>query len=175
MANEVRAKLDTTQWDQAFAQLDGPVKESLMRRMLVEGGVLLRDAAKSNAAVAANKQNEPVRGVLARSIYLVYEKEAEQPNEFTYKISWNSRRGHAPHGHLIEFGHWMTHAVFRGANGEWYTDKDKPLDRPIWVAARPFLRPTIESYGNTAIRAMILRGQRELPEIIKEHINAAGK
>lgn len=173
MANDFTAKLDTTEWDKAFSQLDGPVKESLMRRMLVEGGVLLRDAAKSNAMMAANKQNEPVRGVLAKSIYLVYDKEAEQPNVFTYKISWNARR--APHGHLIEFGHWMTHAVYRGTNGEWYTDKDRPLDTPVWIAARSFLRPTIESYGNVAIRAMILRGQRELPEILKEHIDAAGK
>lgn len=167
MADAYRQKLDTSQWDVALAALAGPVKESLARRMLVEGGVLLRDAAKGNARMAANAEGKDVRGVLAASIYLVYEKESETKSSYTYKISWNSKI--APHGHLVEFGHWMTHKVYKARNGEWYTLKDQPLDAPRWVAARPFLKPTFDSYGNVAIRAMILRGQKELPIILREY------
>ena len=167
MADGYRQKLDASEWDKAFSALGGPVKESLARRMLVEGGVLLRDAAKGNARMAANKEGVETRGLLAAAIYLVYEKEAETSSSYTYKISWNSKI--APHGHLVEFGHWMTHKVYKASNGEWYTLKDRPLDAPKWVAARPFLRPTFDSYGNVAIRAMILRGQKELPVLLREY------
>lgn len=167
MADGYKITLDNTEIESAFKALDGPVKTSLARRMLVSGGVLLRDAAKSNALMAANKEGVEVRGKLANAIYLTYEDEEEKPDFFSYKISWNARK--APHGHLVEFGHWMTHAVYKASNGEWYTNKDAPLDAPRWVAARPFLRPTFDSYGNVAIRAMITRGQKELPILLQEH------
>lgn len=167
MSDGYKQTVDLSQWDAAFAALAGPVRTSLARRMLVEGGVLLRDAAASNARMAANADGAEIRGKLADAIYLVYEDEAETPASFTYKISWNAKK--APHGHLIEFGHWMTHAVFKAANGEWYTDSSKPLNKPKWVPARPFLRPTFDSYGNVAIRAMMLRGQKEVPLLLQEH------
>lgn len=167
MADGYRLTLDHSEWEAGFAALAGPVRESLARRMLVEGGVLLRDASKGNARMAANKEGNETRGLLASAIYLVYEKEAETKHSFTYKISWNAKI--APHGHLIEFGHWMTHKVYKAVNGEWYTLKDKPLKAPKWVAARPFLRPTFDSYGNVAIRAMVLRGQKELPILLREY------
>ena len=163
---EFDLKLDVTNWVMVFDALGGPLKESLARRMLVEGGVLLRDAAKGNARMAANKEGVDVRGLLAKSIYLVFDNDASNENSYTYKISWNSKM--APHGHLVEFGHWMTHKVYKGADGNWYTRKDQPLPAPVWVSARPFLRPTMDSYAGTAIRAMILRGQREFPALMGE-------
>lgn len=148
----------------AFDKLDGAFKESLARRMLVDGGVLLRDAAKGNARMAANKEGADVSGLLARSIYLVFDAQSSTATRFTYKISWNAKT--APHGHLVEFGHWRTHAVYKGADGNWYSRVDMPLARPVWVAARPFLRPTFDSYASVAIRAMIFRGKRELPILL---------
>ena len=168
MADGFKAKLDTSQWEAAFAAMRGPVKESLMRRMLVEGGVLLRDAAKGNARMAANKEGVETRGLLASSIYLVFDKQASSGSVYNYKISWNAKI--APHGHLLEFGHWQPHPVYKGADGQWYTRKDILLDKPLWVAARMFLRPTMESYGNTAVRVAILRGQREFPKLMQEHV-----
>lgn len=167
MASGYKMTLDNADWNAAFAALDGPVKTSLARRMLVSGGVVLRDAAKSNARMAANIEGDDVRGVLANAIYLAYDDEVKSENLFNYVISWNAKK--APHGHLVEFGHWITHAIFKGSNGEWYTDKNQPLDKPRWVAARPFLRPTFDSYGNVAISAMIRRGQEELPILLAEH------
>lgn len=163
---ERNATLDLSEWDRALDALDGPVKESLARRMAVEGGVLLRDAAKSNAAMAANEEGVPTRGVLSNAILLAFDKRNSTQTMFTYNVSWNSKK--APHGHLIEFGHWQTHVVYKAPNGQWYTAKDKPLDNPKWIPARPFLGPTMDSYGNVAIRVMILRGQRELPILLGE-------
>lgn len=166
MANGYSMKLDSSEWTHAFAELKGPFAESLGRRMLVDGGVLLRDAAKSNAAMAANQEGLPTREVLSNAIYLVYDEDASTKVQFTYKISWNAKK--APHGHLVEFGHWMTHQVYKAANGEWYTRKDLPLPSPKWISARPFLGPTMDSYGHIAIRAMIHRGQKELPILLAE-------
>jgi hypothetical protein len=167
MADGYRMTLDASAWTKAFDALGGPVRESLSRRMLVSGGVLIRDAAASMARQSANKEGVEARGLLASAMYLAYDTDAITSHSFTYKVSWNSRI--APHGHLIEFGHWLTHVVYKASNGEWYTVKDKPLREPIWVAARPFLRPTFDSYGGTAIRVMIQRGQEELPQLLREH------
>jgi len=157
---------DLSEWEVFFDKLEGPVRESLARRMAVEGGVLLRDAAKSNARMAANEEGVPTRGVLSNAILLAYDKRNSTQTMFTYNVAWDSKK--APHGHLVEFGHWQTHVVYKGANGEWYTRKDMPLDTPKWIAARPFLGPTMDSYGNVALRVMILRGQRELPILLGE-------
>lgn len=167
MADGYRITLDANEWDHAFKGMAGPVRESLARRMLVEGGVLLRDAAAGAARLAANKEGKEVRGLWASAMRLVRTPEEENEHMFAYKVSWNSKV--APHGHLVEFGHWMTHKVYKAANGEWYTLKDQPLDAPKWVAARPALGPTMDSYGATAIRVMILRGQRELPKLLMEY------
>jgi hypothetical protein len=157
---------DFSEWDEALDKLEGPVRESLARRMAVEGGVLLRDAAKSNAAMAANEEGVPTRGVLSNAILLAQDKRNTTGTVFVYNVAWDSKK--APHGHLIEFGHWQTHVVYKAANGEWYTRKDMPLDTPKWIPARPFLGPTMDSYGNIAMRVMILRGQRELPILLGE-------
>lgn len=166
MADAYRMTLDMSEWDAAFATMGGEFKESLGRRMLVEGGVLLRDAAASNARMAANKEGVETRGLLAAAMRLVRTPEEENDHVFAYKVSWNSKV--APHGHLVEFGHWMTHKVYKAANGEWYTLKDQPLDSPKWVAARPFMRPTWDSYGNIAIRVMMQRAQKEIPILLGE-------
>lgn len=167
MADGYRLKLDASGLDKAFAAMDGPIKESLARRMLVSGGVLLRDAAASNARMGANQEGVETRGVLASAMRLVHTPESENDYTFAYKVSWNSKI--APHGHLVEFGHWMTHKVYKASNGEWYTLKDQPLDAPVWVAARPFMRPTFDSYGSLAIKVMLQRGQEEWPKLAKEN------
>lgn len=167
MAEFFNASLNASGWIATLDALDGPLKESLSRRMLVEGGVLLRDAAKSNALMAANAEGTDVRGVLAGAIYLAYDKKTSHGSRFNYVVSWNARL--APHGHLVEFGHWRTHAVYKGADGNWYTRKDMPLDAPVWVAARPFLRPTLDAYGKTALSVMVHRGRQELPKLLAEY------
>lgn len=150
----------------AFDVLDGPFKESLARKMLVEGGVLLRDQATANALIPDNKESAERRGVLAAAMYLVFNKEESTQTLFTYKVSWNAKQ--APHGHLIEFGHWRNQKVYKAANGQWYTIKDEFLDTPKWVAARPFLGPAFDQYGGIAIKNMLDRGKREFASTLAE-------
>lgn len=173
MANGFSAKLDVSEALAGLSALRGPARESLMRRMLVEAGVMLRDAAKSNALVADNKENAERRGVLSASIYLAYEKERSTPAIVRYAVSWNSGKrmpgvARAPHGHLIEFGHWQTHKVYKGADGNWYTNMKAPHESPKWIAARPFLRPALDSRGQAAVTAGMMRGQIEFPKLMQE-------
>lgn len=177
MSDGFKVQLDMSGWDKTFAVLDGPLKDSLARRMLVEGGVLLRDKAKA----AAPKSDGPYRaypghgsqrsqasGTLAASIYLALDTdESVIGKKYVYKVTWNNTK--AWWGRLVEFGWWQTHEIHRDRNGEFYTDMSKPLAEPKWHGPQPFLRPTIANYGAAAVDAMLERGRREFPELLKEH------
>jgi HK97 gp10 family phage protein len=140
-------KLDTSEWTAALAQLDGPFKEKLARSMAVAGGTILRDEAKQNAPV--------LTGLLRDSIYLAFKDSQSNEAQIVYSVSWNSKT--APHGHLIEFGHWH---VQGGKGGE----------RTSWTPAQPFLRPAFDHAGR-AQKAMIERGKVRAAELLAEVAN----
>lgn len=178
MADGFKAKLDMTGAVAMLDRLGGPAKESLGRRMGVSGGVLLRDAAKAKALVAQNKQGKARRGVLAGSVYLAYDKILSKPDFVSYKIAWNAKV--APHGYLIEFGHWRynkfiggkpQHSLLAGVkkgSGPQSHGGPGALDVPEWVPAKPFLRPTIDAYGQAAVNAMMARAKIEFPILMAE-------
>lgn len=96
---------------------------------------VLYDEVEANVAKIGVKT-----GNLRASIYQVYSDKSDKGRAI-YHISWNARK--APHGHLVEFGHLMTHAAyFSKKTGRWYTDKRRPIV-PKQVAARPFIRPAV--------------------------------
>lgn len=137
-------KFDGSGWDSAIAKLDGPFKEKLARSMAVAGGTLLRDEAKSHAPVKT--------GLLRDSIYLAFKDGMSNERQVVYSVSWNSKK--APHGHLIEFGHWH---VQGGKGGE----------RTSWTPAQPFLRPAYDA-APRAQAAMIARGRERAAELLAE-------
>ncbi|HET7415135.1 MAG TPA: HK97 gp10 family phage protein, partial [Arthrobacter sp.] len=137
------------------------LRESLARSMCVAGGKLLRDDAKMLVPVDT--------GRLKASLYLAYSPEASTGTKIEYHVSWRKGKGQmgggAPHGHLIEFGHWQTHKAYKGSDGQWYSSPEK-LANPKWIAARPFLRPALEGGRERAYNAMIVRGKQRLPELL---------
>jgi Bacteriophage protein of unknown function (DUF646). len=169
MADGYKAFLDATEWDRVFAALDGPIKESLARRMAVEGGVELRDEAKRWAPVKD--------GTLRNSIYLVFDQSRSTPNSYSYSISWNAKK--APHGHLQEFGHWMKwQVIFNAKLGRFQTlatgknANAKGVPRkggPKWIAAKPFLRPAYDIVTPKLLPIVVARGRKELPILLAEH------
>lgn len=80
--------------------------------------------SKSSRTVKGKTYNP---GALKAALYRAYSREKGSPISKAYVVSWNGRK--APHGHLVEFGHWQTMA--------W----GKVLKNPKWVPAHPFLRP----------------------------------
>lgn len=148
------AKMDTSGWDAALANLAGPLRVSLARSMAVAGGEVLRDEAKIHAPVKD--------GTLQNAIYLAYKDNKSSEERVVYSVTWNGKK--APHGHLLEFGHWQPYKVVKLPNGQWFTTKEL-LPSPKWTAAHPFLRPAMGAIPR-AQAAMIQRGRVRLPELL---------
>lgn len=148
----------------AVAGLDklSEVRAKLARSMAVAGGKVLRDEAKMRAPVGTDEGGSKNPGGLQRSIYVAYRDKASTTAKQVYAVSWNAKK--APHGHLIEFGHWQTHARYKGKDGNWYTGAQ--LAAPKWVPAKPFLRPALDSGMALAKEAMLARGRERLPELL---------
>jgi len=158
-------------FQQVFDRLDGlaeVAKQHLPRSMAVATGQVFRDEAKARAprGEAAPTSKVGPRLPLAESIYLAYSENRSAPDAgiATYSVTWNSKR--APHGHLVEFGHWQPYRVFRDKDGNWRTDKSSPLPSPKWISAKPFLRPAYDAMGQTAIAAGLNRGRERMNEIL---------
>lgn len=162
------------EWTAAFAQLRGPLKESLARRMAVSGGAVLRDEAKLRAARVPVWKYNPTswgsqkKGTLVRSIYLAFNEKLSNTYQFTYSVSWN--RKIAPYGHLVEFGYWMRYIVFKDRTGEYHTVKTQLRKTPKRIPARPFLSTTYDSHLHIALEAMLARGREEFPKLLHESV-----
>jgi len=142
----ITAKVDASSALAGLDALTGELRVSLARSMAVAGGQVIRDEAR----VRAPEQT----GRLKSSIYLAFKDGQSTDDRVVYSVTWNSRT--APHGHLLEFGHWQTVA--------W----GHQMATPKWVAAHPFLRPAHEATAQRAQDAMLERARERLPELIAE-------
>lgn len=162
--------MDMSQWLTGLDNLGGPIRESLARRMAVSGGIVLRDEAKALApkgvaeAQAIRQYGGSLNpGALENAMYLALNETMTTDTIFTYTISWNSKK--APHGHLLEFGHWQPYVVVFTEENGWIT-LNVEKDTPTRVPAYPFLGPAYESKIHQALQAMLDRGRAELPKLI---------
>lgn len=145
----VNASVDLSSVLAGLGRLSG-VSESLARSMAVAAGQAVRDEAKARAPVDTGK--------LKGALYLAYSDRRSRESTVVYSVTWNSKK--APHGHLLEFGHWQTHAMYKGRDGA-------PLAHPKWVPARPFLRPAYEAVAPRMAQIMVDRGRERLPELLR--------
>lgn len=141
-------KFDTTDLERGLSTLSGELATKLARSMAVAGGEVIRDEAKARAPVKS--------GRLRSAIYLAYRDQRSTGERVIYSVSWNSKT--APHGHLLEFGHWSVSGGKASKGGV----------QGRWVAAHPFLRPAHEAAGGRAVQAMLARGAARLPELLAE-------
>lgn len=151
----VKFKMDASQVTAGLAKLSEAMGESLGRSMCVAGGKIVRDEAK----IRAPKDT----GRLASSIYLAYKDDLSRKEHVVYSVSWNSKS--APHGHLLEFGHWQVYQTVM-IEGQWVSLTDKPLASPQWVNAKPFLRPAFDATQSRVQKAMGERGRQRLAELL---------
>lgn len=147
--------IDTREWEAGLAKLADPaMRESLARSMAVAGGQVLRDEAKLQAPVES--------GLLKSAIYLAHKEGKSTDSRVVYSVTWNAKK--APHGHLLEFGHWQPFVTIK-VNGQWVST-NKRREQPKWVSARPFLRPAYDIGSARAQDAMIQRGRERLPQLL---------
>lgn len=152
---DVSGKVDDSEVQAALSQLTGELAESLVRSMAVAGGRVIRDEARVRAPVES--------GGLRDAIYVAYQDKRSTKETAVYSVSWNKVK--APHGHLLEFGHWQTRVAYLSSDGKWYSG---PAKQPKWIAAKPFLRPALDAAGAHAQEAMADRARERLPELLSQ-------
>lgn len=128
----------------------GEAKEGIARAMGVAMGVEVRDEAIIRAPLGTEEGGSITPGLLRSAMFVAYDDRYNvlNPNGYRYQVSWNSKK--APHGHLVEFGHWMPYEYIKTDEGEYWTPK--PL-RPnpaagydgFWVEQRAFLGPAFDA------------------------------
>lgn len=157
-------------------------EESIARTMCVAMGVEVRDEAEVRTPVLrpgneGTDNQQP--GTLRNAIYLAYDDRRRLLNKHSYRytVSWNSEK--APHGHLLEFGHWMPYQYdFTYPEGLFYTpipSRTKkgvqvgiPLDGDgFWVNARPFLGPAFDAKLPRLLSISIQAGRDKFNEVVK--------
>ena len=156
--DSIKATVDTSEWAEALQALKGDFRTRLARSMAVAGGEVLRDEAKARVTEHT--------GRLKNAIYLAYRDAHSTEKVVMYSVSWNAKK--APHGHLVEFGHWQVHPARKDQSGEWVSDPTKLLKEPRWVPADPFLRPAFDATRERIFIAMANRGRERLPELLAE-------
>lgn len=146
MANTKRTSVDISSLLGGLDKLGG-AKESIARAMGAAMGIEVRDEAQVRVPVGTDEGGSITPGLLKSAIYVAYDDQRRllNPGAYRYTVSWNSKK--APHGHLIEFGHWMPYQYARTADGDYYTPK--PLTalpgQGFWVNAQPFLGPAFDA------------------------------
>ena len=172
MANGARrTRVDMSEVIKGFDKLLA-VREPVARAMGVAMGQDVRDEAKVRAPVLkpGNEGTDDQQpGTLRDAIYLAFDKRGRVLNGASYKyvVSWNSKR--APHGHLVEFGHWLTYEYARTADGRFYTPiptSPNPSPGGFFVAAQPFLGPAFDAKIGTLARTAAAAGAIKLKELM---------
>lgn len=156
MVDSVRFDLDISGLDSALQNLENNVAEHLARSGALAGARVIRDEVRARTPVYTpepgeriNRQSLRKRGALQHSIYLAYAERKSSSRIKTYRISWN--RKEAPHGHLVEFGHWLV------INGK----------RRRWVSGKSFVRSGYEAALQRARQAVVMQIRQRFPELVR--------
>ena len=123
----------------------------------------LRPAAHQGALVLYNEVKQRVpkdSGQLSAAIYRWHDDKRSTAERQIYQIGVNKRA--APHWHLIEYGHWRVNK-FRLIDGKWVPTR-KRLAKPVYVPARPFIRPAYDAKLPEAFAA----ARRRMAEKLKD-------
>lgn len=125
----------------------------------------LRPAAHAGALTFYNEARllVPVKeGVLRDSIYRVHSESLSTRTTQAYEVSWNHSK--APHGYLVENGHWRVNELVRTENGTWIATKNR-LKTPVRVPAHSFIRRAFDNQADAAVAAAQQRFTDRFQEI----------
>jgi hypothetical protein len=107
--NSIVEPIDLSGIESLFDEL-GDAAEAAARPGAQAAAQVIHDAAKTNVAALGR-----VSGNLAASIYQAYSRDNSGDGYATYHVSWNART--APHGGLVEYGHWQRYVVVNTKRG----------------------------------------------------------
>ena len=140
----------------------GDAAEQAARPAAQAAAQVFHDAAKANVAKIGR-----ISGNLATAIYQAFSADNSGPGLAEYHISWNARK--APHGGLVEYGHWQRYVVVNTKNGPRTAVRPemqglpRPRRRasqaekdayyvprpggPVYVPGKAFMRSTVNAGG----------------------------
>jgi hypothetical protein len=127
---------DMDAFNSMISELEGDVERAI-RPAAQAAAEVLYQAVRVNVAALGTKT-----GNLYGSIYQAYSPEKSSQQRAEYHVSWRTSGAgiRAPHGHLIEWGHWKRYKSYIGKDGNWYTNNKAPLPEPVRVAGKAFVR-----------------------------------
>lgn len=128
---------------------------SVARTMGVAVGAAMRDEAKANV----NSET----GRLKDAIVVKYAAEDSSTKNVRYVVTWNRKK--APHGHLVEFGHWRTHEVVKLPDGTIRTGALLPRAEWDWTPAKAFLRRAQTTITPRALNISVAAGAARWAEL----------
>lgn len=132
-------------------------------------GKAVLDAAAASAQVLYDEMRVRVpqrTGTLYSAIFRFHDERRSTATKKIYLVGVRKRE--ARHWALIEYGHWRTHAAILDDSGKWITLKNRPLATPVWVPAKPYIRPSYDAKIGAALEA----GKRRYGERLKELMGA---
>ncbi len=131
--------------------------EAAVRPAAQAGAEVYYRQVKANVAALGR-----VTGNLDSAIYQAFSPDNSNATSATYHISWNHRK--APHGHLVEYGHYMYYQVsYDSKTKRFVTHKDQPLNPPRYVPGKAFVR-SAASRVQDVLSAMEQRFFQELEQ-----------
>lgn len=141
------------------------IEEPVARAMGSAMGASVRDEAKVRAPVGDHADGSKRPGSLRDAVYQAYNarRNVLQPHIYEYVVSWNSKK--APHGHLLEYGHWMPYQYRTDGQGNFWSIPVPQPNGPKWVAARPFIGPAYYAKMPTLLVTAVKAGQIRFGEI----------
>ncbi len=137
-------------------QLADDVEEHVVRSVAHAGALVFYEEARTLAPVYHGTEKKGVRpGQLRDAIYRAYAHRQSTAGAAVYQISWNTKK--APHGYLIEHGHWLVREV---------GGKKK---RVRWVPPHSFIRRAFDM-SSAAIEAMRDRAVQKMAEVLQRTV-----
>lgn len=120
--NSLISPVDLSGLESLFDELGGAAEEAA-RPAAQAAAQAFYDAAKSNVNALGK-----VSGKLAQAIYQAYSPEKSGHGLATYHVSWNHTK--APHGGLVEYGHWQRYVVVNTKRGPRNAIRSEMQGRP---------------------------------------------
>lgn len=155
------------------------VESSLAAAFETVSAELLDKVARSGARAGALVFYEEMRlrvaedeGQLRDAIYHWHDDEAAARGVQRYLVGPNKKQ--APQWYWVEYGHWRTNVVFRDENGRTFPITRK-LATPVWVPAKPYVRPTWDAKAGAAVQAALQRMSQRFAELTIGGGDAAGE
>ncbi|UXC37190.1 HK97 gp10 family phage protein [Cupriavidus gilardii] len=149
-------------------ELEDQLVKDVVRPIARAGALVFYEEARrlvpvyKGAPVIRKNGRKTTPGQLRDAIYHVYSKSESTDVRAAYQVSWNATK--APHGHLVEYGHWRVNKLVKTPTG-WIATTER-LETHVRVPAVGFMRRAGDR-AEAAIEAMRKRAAEKVAEVLK--------